>query len=288
MKKIKIKIPTRISSDIEGYSRLLELYQQVKNLEVREIIFDFSSTIWFEANLAAVFGVIADYANENENSISLQGMSYRIENILKRNGFLLEYGIGKEDDIHGTTISYKKFNPQQGLNFSKYIKQELLSKPDFPSLSKLLAKKISESIYELFENARTHGKCNHIYTCGQYYPNKRPARINITIVDLGVSIKKNVNSYLRKNDKSLKTGPDAINWAIQKGNTTKTGNISGGLGLDLVMEFLKLNKGKIQIVSSDGFWEYRNGKIDMKILDDIFKGTIVNIEFNLSIRVIIN
>jgi hypothetical protein len=65
------------------------------------------------------------------------------------------------------------------------------------------------------------------------------------------------------------------------GNTTKIGNIPGGLGLDIIFEFIKLNKGKIQIVSSDGYWEYRNGKTENKLFDKPFSGTIVNIEFNL-------
>lgn len=281
MQKVKINISPRVSSDKDGYCRLLDIYQRVRGLENCEIIFDFQNTSWFEANLAAVFGVIGDYASAKGNSLSIIGMRGSIENILQRNGFMSEYGMWREADRYGTTISYKKFDPEQGTHFSQYIKDELLSKPDFPMLSRLLAKKINESIYELFENARTHGKCNHIYTCGQYYPNKRPARIDITIVDLGISIKKNVNSYLRKNRKPIKNGPEAIAWAIQKGNTTKTGNISGGLGLDLVLEFLKLNKGKIQIVSSNGYWEFRNDKVDMDILEDVFHGTIVNIEFNL-------
>lgn len=69
---------------------------------------------------------------------------------------------------------------------------------------------------------------------------------------------------------------------MKKGNTTKTGNTSGGLGLSLIFKFINLNKGSIQIVSSDGYYEYSNGKEVKKQLDSIFEGTIVNIKFNLN------
>ena len=72
-----------------------------------------------------------------------------------------------------------------------------------------------------------------------------------------------------------------IEWALQYGNTTKTGNISGGLGLDIILEFIKLNKGKIQIISSDGYWEYRKGESFTNNFPKAFPGTIANLEFNL-------
>lgn len=178
----------------------------------------------------------------------------------------------------GTVISYMKFTQYKDIEFMDYVRNEMLSKPDFPRHSKLLGKKINESIFELFENARTHGNCNNIYTCGQIIQESGISRLDFTIVDLGKTIKYNVNEYLKEN----LSGSDAIEWALKSGHTTKTGNVSGGLGLDIIFEFIKLNKGRIQIVSSDGFWEYFNDTIDKKLFKDPFNGTIANIEFNLN------
>jgi len=33
-------------------------------------------------------------------------------------------------------------------------------------------------------------------------------------------------------------------------------------------EFIKLNKGKIQIVSADGYWEFIRGKTEAKLFDN--------------------
>ena len=103
----------------------------------------------------------------------------------------------------------------------------------------------------------------------------------MTIVDMGQSIKTNVNSFRKKFNKDDLSGSQAIEWALVKGNTTKTGNNPGGLGLDVIFEFIKLNKGKIQIVSADGYWEFIRGKTEAKLFDNDFPGTIANIEFNL-------
>ena len=274
---MRITIPSNISSTYEGYKLLVNLFQRVKDISLSEIIFDFSHNKWFEANLAAVFGAIIYHTDKNMNNIRFVNLSGKVEEILQKNYFLYHYGWVIKEDKYSTTIRYQKFSPEDEGLFKQYVSNQLLARPDFPRISELLAKKINESIFELFENARTHGHCDYIFTCGQYYPKKVPARVDFTLVDLGKTIKYNVNNYLKKNLE----GYEAIDWAMKYGNTTKTGRISGGLGLDLIKEFIKLNNGKIQIVSSDGFWEMRKGIIQKKPFQKAFLGTIVNLEFNL-------
>jgi hypothetical protein len=80
---------------------------------------------------------------------------------------------------------------------------------------------------------------------------------------------------------------EAIKWAIKEGNTTKTGNIPGGLGLSLIRKFILLNQGDFQIVSSDGFLSETKGHLltmDLESLNEEsmnFMGTIVNLQFNI-------
>lgn len=95
---------------------------------------------------------------------------------------------------------------------------------------------------------------------------------------MGQTIKYNVNNFKKETWK----GSECIEWATKDKNTTKTGNISGGLGLAIIFDFIKLNGGKIQIISSDGYWELRRGKVHKQELNFSFPGTIANLEFNLS------
>lgn len=98
------------------------------------------------------------------------------------------------------------------------------------------------------------------------------------MADLGSTIRKNVRTFLK--DKNI-SGSQTIKWAVEEGNTTKTGNHPGGLGLSLIREFLKLNEGKIQIVSSNGYWQEKKGIMFAADFENAFVGTIVNLEFNL-------
>jgi len=273
---MEVMIPREIRNNYDGYNSLLTLHNQIYEQSSQTITLNFVNTQWFEANLSAVLGAICSHFEEKGFTFQFVNLNQSLENILKRNQFLKYASITKSLSAGDTVITYRKFTPYADLEFIEYIRTELLSKPDFPRHSELLGKKINQSIFELFENARTHGHCKHIFTCGQYYPNMTK-RLDMTIVDMGNTIKANVNEYLNQE----RSGSEAIEWAMQYGHTTKTGKVSGGLGLDIIWEFIKLNNGKIQIVSSDGYWEFYCGRINMKSFKNSFPGTIANIEFNL-------
>jgi hypothetical protein len=277
-------LPSRVNSDFSGYRAMIDLFQEIVESNEDEINFDFIHTNWFEANLSAILGSFTVLFREQHKVVDVKNISPNIEDVLCRNHFLCEFKYDGFADSKGTIITYKEFSPYKDLEFLDYIEEELLSKPDFPKHSKLLGKKINESIFEIFENARTHGDCKHIFTCGQYYPSKygglKGKRLDITIVDVGITIKQNVNDYLH----TKLTGSEAIEWAMQYGNTTKIGNVSGGLGLDIVKEFIRLNKGKIQIVSADGYLEFSEDEVIKKSFNNFFPGTVVNIEFRLNDR----
>lgn len=274
---MELIVQQKVMSDFDGYNSLINLnYDISQNLD-NEIILDFKNNTWFEANLFAILGAFRSLAEEQKKRVSIINLNTTLQSVIRRNKFLKGSGGVRAPVSKGTIVTYKKFTSYEDIEFMDYILNELLSKPAFPKHSKLLGKKINESIFEIFENARTHGHCKHIHTCGQYYPNKTIKRLDMTIVDMGNTIKANVNDFTHKNF----SGSEAIEWALIDGNTTKTGDIPGGLGLNIIFEFIQLNKGKIQIVSSDGYWEYSKGETENKLFDHPFPGTIVNIEFNL-------
>lgn len=275
------KISNDIKTDFDGYQQLLLIQHKCLETSDNEIILDFSNVSFFEANLCAVLATIIEIIEDKGKSVKLINFNNYVENILRKNNFLIPYGYSPIFDNYQTSISYKRFDPKNILddnNFESYIREELLNKKDFPSHSKLLGKHITLRIFELYENARTHGLCRFIHTCGQYFPRKPQKPLNVTIVDTGKNIHENISEFLQKDISAI----DAIEWAMINGNTTKKGNISGGLGLDLIFQFIQHNNGKFQLISGNGFWEWHNGNTNTKILDHSFKGTIANIRFNLN------
>lgn len=273
---MKYKLPTKIKSDFAGYKSLVKLYHQTKDLFLNNVEIDFSGTTWFEANLSAVLGGIINKIERNLNDVVLTDFNPKIKDILERNHFLSHFGGRQLPDAKETTIKYRKFKTTDEKIFKNYLDTELLSKQDMPNMSPALRKKVNESIFEIFNNAVIHGGCSNIFSCGQYFPQK--LHLDFTIMNFGNTIKENVNEYLG----TKKSSVDSIRWALIEGNTTKSGAIPGGLGLGLICKFLKKNKGKIQIISCNGFWEQKKGVIFADEFENEFPGTIVNLEFNIN------
>ncbi len=273
-----IEIPNNIRSEYTGYDFLISIVSKCKSTSRDLIVFDFGNVNFFDANLCALMGSIFEILESRDNRINIENVRSHVETILRKNEFLVRFGYSKIDDHYDTALSYTKFTPRDDVSFSKYIQQKLLTKEGFPVLSEKLGKEITRNIFEIYENARTHGKCDYIHTCGQFYPKDVDRPLMFTIVDKGVNIKQNVSKYLHKDI----AAEEAIEWAMQKGNTTKTGQTSGGLGLAVIFDFIKLNRGKIQVVSADGFYEFKNDNVVKKRLNHVFDGTIVNIKFNLN------
>lgn len=274
-----IVIPNRISSDYEGYSYFALLNQKISQLLFKTLAFDFRNNTWFEANLCAILGALLNQAKANFNNIVFENLTGKQREILSRNHFLASFGGEKIEDYNNTTIKYRRNKLNDEKLIHNILSNELLGKQEFPRLSIMAHKEIESKIFEIFSNAIIHGDCEFVYSCGQFFPKKLPPRIDFTIVDLGNTIKLNVNNFLASN----LSGKDAIEWAIEENHTTKPkeGNIPGGLGLKLITDFVGLNKGKLQIVSAEGFWELNKGKYISHTMAYEFPGTIVNIEFNL-------
>jgi hypothetical protein len=273
---MKITLPAKLMSDEGGFGFIAQLYDQTKELGFDGLILDFKHTYWLEANLCAALGAILSRLQEEFVSVSFVDVNSSVERILSKNHFLSNFGSEVLPDTHQTTIKFRKFKVSEEKAFKNYLDEELLSQPDLPNMSPLLKSKINKSIFEIFNNANIHGHCKHVFTCGQYFPQKK--RLAFTIADLGQTIKYNVNHYLGK----TLSGAEAISWAVEEGNTTKTGTIPGGLGLSLIRDFLKLNNGRIQIVSSNGYWEERKGVIFAKEFENTLTGTIVNLDININ------
>ena len=266
-----------IESDFEGYQDLIDFYHQTEKVFFDEVVVDFSNVFWFEANLCAVLGAILVELKSKLNNIKFIRLNDKIKNIFLRNDFLSYSSSEKLVNFGQTTIKYRKFDSEDEKYFMHYVNGELLSKSDLPKMTIQLKKKISESIFEIFVNSVSHSETIlGIFTCGQYFPTKE--RIDFTIVDRGIGIKEKI----RKEIGEKMQGDEAIAWALEERNTTRKGDIPGGLGLKLIKEFIKLNEGRIQIVSNDGFCELSGNEVFQQVFNLTFPGTLVNIRFNIA------
>lgn len=244
------------------------------DLNDTELVIDFSSCRFFDANMAASLKAILTIAVAKSKKVSIARLPSKIERILRKNHFLSEYGFSVIEDNNQTTLPYCCFQSSDSRSFDVYLNTHLSGK-GIPKMSQKLNNKFRQSIFEIFENCATHSNSNQgIFVCGQYFPQKY--RLDLTISDAGVGIRTNVRRVLDKKISSI----DAISWAMIEGNTTKTGNRPGGFGLALLQNFIEHNKGKIQIVSRKGYYEFSNGIRKFETLDADFLGTTINLEIN--------
>lgn len=255
---------------------MAEASKATRDLFLDALNLDFSTCSFFEANMTAPFYAVLSHVFDGLNEISIVNMQVGVEKILRKNQFLCMFGYSALQDFNQTTLPFKKFKLQAGDQFSDYLDQYLKGK-GLPQMSNALTKKFRQSLLEIFQNSAVHSDSSSgIFVCGQFFPTKQ--RFDISIADAGIGIRENVRRYL--NDKKI-SSRDAIRWALTEGNTTRQGgNQPGGLGLKLIKEFIRLNKGKIQIISRFGFYQYSNsGELLLK-MDEDFPGTSVNIEIN--------
>jgi len=270
---VKYYLPT-IRSDKEGFTQLARLKDALSNSIDDELIIDFSRCTFFDANMAASLKAVLAIVTDKSKTVSIKGLPQKIENILRKNQFLSEYGYQFLQDNNLTTLPYRCFQFSDSSLFNHYLITHLSGK-GIPEMSSELKKKFRQSIFEIFENCATHSKSSPgIFVCGQSFP--RLNRLDLTIADAGVGIRTNVRRFLNKQISSRY----AIRWAIKQGHTTKTGSQPGGFGLALLQNFIEHNKGKIQIVSRKGYYEFSNGKKKFEILDADFPGTTINLEIN--------
>lgn len=263
-----------IKSTFQGFARLAELASDTAECFLDTVEVDMSAADWIEANMSAPLGVIFARLVDGLNTVQPVGLRPGVEAILTKNLFLVGYGYPKRGDDYGTTIPYRRFNPEDARYFVAYVNKHLAGK-GIPKMSEGLGRRFIDSILEIFVNSAMHSETHlGIFTCGQFFPTQQ--RLDFCIADAGIGIRRKIYKEL-----GLKLNSDtAIRWAIEDGHTTRTGKVPGGLGLKLLREFITLNGGRIQIVSDRGYWEFSKEQETLKRFDKPFPGTVVNLEIN--------
>jgi signal transduction histidine kinase len=265
----------KIQSDCSGFDNIAHIAERTSELLLDSVELDFSSCSFFEANMAAPLYVVIARLRNALNDVSVINLPNAIERILQKNRFLNVFNLPTLTDTNQTTLPFKIFKLNAEDQFNDYLDVNMKGR-GVPAMSEVLTKRFRQSLFEIFLNAAIHSESETgVFVCGQFFPQKH--RMDFTIADDGVGIRENVRRYTGKEKlNSCK----AIEWAMTEGNTTKAGNQPGGLGLKLIKDFIRMNKGKLQIVSRFGYYEFSaNGESIPKMNHD-FPGTCINIEIN--------
>lgn len=263
-------------TDIDGFSFFAALLETTRSRH--HFILDFSNVEWFDANLCAILAVIVltnEYHGAQFSAKAIKNPA--LNNTLTNIGLLALLGKTEHKESRNSAIPIRRFDMADESLVEEYIYKYILQSRLVPKMSSGAGRKVFRSIFEIYQNSVLHSGAEFNVVCGQYFKHK--GRMALTMVEVGRTFKDNVREYHQKFNQL--SGKECIEWAVQAGNTTKAASETGGLGLDLIREFLRLNKGKLQILSADGYWEEKKGDILAIDCTNSFQGSVVNIEFNL-------
>jgi len=203
----------------------------------------------------------------------------RVLTNLCQNGFAQTFGYPSQR-WHGNSIPYREDMTLDMNGIMDYLTDNWIGR-GWVHVSTRLRDAIVGHMWEIYNNAFEHS-CSRIgvFSCGQYFPHTN--ELVLSVVDFGQGIPANVRTFfIHQNADTAQvaqlSGATCLNWAFQRGASTCMGNVARGLGLDLLKEFVRINQGKLEVYSSEGYAvvdkdgeRYKNHEIP-------FEGTVLQI-----------
>lgn len=275
------RLSKQYTNDEASYYRIIDLFNKYIEQYDDILALDFSGVEFISANLFALFGACINYLHRNNRlHIRVYGINDKLKKVIQKNGFCKHFSLPQIIDIYKTTIEYRIFSASTEalVEFEKYLLINLFSHSKLPTMSKALENQIIDNLLEMFNNVIDHTEAKEVFVCGQVFPNR--GKLFFSIVDIGTTIKENVEDYASCMGKPVP--PHCISWAVVGGNTTMVGNAPGGMGLTILSDFISRNNGAIVIVSDNEYYEFSEGKLINKTVDNRFIGTAVTICINLN------
>jgi len=276
--KITLSIPTINDYTAVNFDVLFNLWNQVNNDNL-DVTFEFSQCGFLRHNAVAFLGGLTRLIQSRGGTVrfALNTISEKVKINLAQNSFLSTLGFGGAP-WEGNSIPYREDLHQDKIALVDYLKTHWLGH-GWVHVSERLRDEIVGRVWEIYANAFEHGQSPiGIFSCGQHYPKQH--ELKLTVVDFGVGIPSNVRMFFKHDARAQSlSAASCLKWAFQRGTTTKPNGTSRGMGLDLLKEFVKLNKGKIEIFSHEGYAIIDSKREEFLNRSTFFEGTLINITF---------
>jgi hypothetical protein len=274
-----VQIPTLNDSPAD-FGLLFGIWDQV-NEYFEDVRFDFSSCRFLRPNAVAFLGGLARLIESRLGSVVFDWSTLpaggKVITNLCQNSFAGTFG-HPSSGWDGNSIPYREDSSLDMNGIMDYLTYHWIGK-GWVHVSDKLRDAIAGRMWEIYNNAFEHsGSQIGVFSCGQHFKNNN--ELVLSVVDFGHGIPANVRSFLRRyaEEKQVAklTGASCLKWAFQAGNTTKVGEM-GGSGLDLLKEFIRVNQGKLEVHSNEGYAIIDRDGERYENRDISFEGTVVHI-----------
>jgi len=272
----KIAIPT-LNDDRSDFCFLFELFDLVKLSPTTYHELDFTYCKFLRPNAVAFLGGLIRYCHNLGKTINIlwATLSESISASLTLNGFGATFGFGSKRADPGHAIPYREDlveNPDEIIN---YLIDNWIGK-GWVQVSPKLCNKIAGKMWEIYANSFEHSQTPiGVFTCGQHF--RYHNQLVLSVIDFGIGIPANVKQFLNSDPRAEALPADAcLRWAFESGNTTTVG-VPRGLGLSLLQEFVSVNKGTLELYSSDGYVKMSSDGQVFQNNTHCFDGTVLHI-----------
>jgi hypothetical protein len=274
-----IRIPT-LNDMPHDFARLFGIWNEANDY-FEDIRFDFSQCRFLRPNAVAFLGGLARLVESRFGSVTFDWGTLHDSAVMTnlcQNGFAGTFAY-PSSGWDGNSIPYREDKSLDMNEIMDYLTYNWIGK-GWVQVSDRLRDAIAGRMWEIYSNAFEHsGTEVGVFSCGQHY--WRQNDLILSAVDFGRGIPSNVRSFLRQHvDEALVSklsGAACLKWAFERGNSTCTGGVARGLGLDLLKEFVRLNQGKLEIYSNDGYAIVDKDGERFENRDLAFEGTVVHI-----------
>jgi len=250
-----LSIP-RLNDSTADFEQLFSLWSQANDY-FENIRFDFSGCDFLRPNAVAFLGGLARLIESRLGTVVFDWDTLQNNAVLTnlcQNGFAGTFGY-PSSGWDGNSIPYREDHSLDMNGIMDYLTYNWIGK-GWIHVSDKLRDAIAGTMWEIYNNAFEHsGTTIGVFSCGQHF--WRQNDLILTVVDFGRGIPATVRTFLRnyvdENLVASLTGAACLRWAFERGNTTCIGGVARGLGLDLLKEFVRINQGKLEVYSNEGY-----------------------------------
>jgi hypothetical protein len=263
-----------------GYSStVLNICYRARNAAEDSVVFDFSGT-----EFITPFGIILLSGTMSECLASGKTTKYKAPVRDTTRKFLSAIGFNKffrltngGHKIESPNVQLRRLGAVDYLLTDQILEVFGYSIKMTDGVKGSLKLALNELMINVFDHSESVTGC---YVCAQSYPQAK--NIRLCIADFGIGIL----GALKKNKAfaSLRSARSAIKTAIQDGVTSRPSG-DAGKGLPFIQRFMKVNEGKMYILSGNGkvLWDYSTPQKELPREETMhipFEGTIVKLEIN--------
>ncbi len=247
-----VQIPT-INDSPADFERLFSIWNQANDY-FEDVRFDLARCRFLRPNAVAFLGGLARLIESRQGTTVFAWDTLCDSAVMMnlcQNGFAGMFG-HPSSAWTGHSIPYREDRVQDVNAIMDYLTDAWLGR-GWVQVSPRLRDAIAGRMWEIYNNAFEHsGSEIGVFSCGQHF--RHQTELCLSVVDFGQGIPAKVRNYLSSDPRAGQlTAAGCLRWAFQRGNSTAQAGVARGVGLDLLKDFIRLNQGKLEVYSNEGY-----------------------------------